>query len=355
MSIWRNLPEGVVALVAAKFDGPRSDVVRALRRVCKPWSAEITTGIARATMFDGAEAGVQHVLKTTPKLRSLKVTGTTWETLLADIRSVKHLVPELKSFVFDRCDLYSCETLISQCLTETTTGLDVRHCTLKRTTVSGFHELRKLTSLTPLLTGFESTGTRASLCAYVFSLMPSLRFVELGMLEMRMENVRASDLPNLTRLSIRHSVIWHPDFLRGLTRLEHLNVSRTHIVEYDGDLPADLPTSITSLDLCNMPWNEHKILTEGLFRLASRLTLLSSLDLGTDDQVTNGVLAALGSMPSLTRLYLYNYGNVTDAGLASLAPSKLFWLELRYCSRMTREGVDALRATAPCIEIVYDA
>jgi len=336
MTDWSNLPEGVVTLFAEKFNGPRSDVVRALRRVCKPWSAEITAGITMATMFHGAQAGVEQVLKTTPKLRSLKVTGNTRETLLTDIRSVKHLVPELKSFAFDRCDLYSCDTPISQCLTETTTGLDVRHCILKPTTVSGFHELRNLTSLTMLLTGFESDGTRASICASVFSLMPSLRFVELAVCDMRMDNVRASDLPNLTRLSIIHSVIWHPEFLRGLTRLEHLNLSRTHIAVYAGDLPADLPASITSLDLCTRYWNEPKILTEGFFRLASRLTLLSSLDLGTDYQVTNGVLAALGSMPSLTRLSIFECRRVTDAGLASLARSKLVLLELIHCSYVTR-------------------
>jgi hypothetical protein len=140
--------------------------------------------------------------------------------------------------------------------------------------------------------------------------------------------------------------------LSGLTRLEHLELN-TNIREYDGDLVADLPASITTLDLCN-PEYEQKILTEGLFRLASRLTLLSSIEMGMDDQVTNGVLAAFGSMPSLTRLSLFECGNVTDAGLTSLTRSKLERLEIRDCSRVTQQGVDALRAARPSLEIVFD-
>ena len=354
MADWTNLPEGVVTLFAAKIDGPRSDVIRAFRGVCKPWREDISMAVTKATMLEGAEAGVQQVLKTTPKLLSMTVAGTAWATLLTDIRAVKQLVPELTSFVFDLCDLYSCDTPISQCLVETTTILELRYCHIKRCTIVNIEYLRSLTSLTLYMTGLESEETQASICASVFSLMPSLRFIELGTCEMRMDNIRSIDLPNLTWLGVNNSTIWHPEFLSGLTHLEHLDLRSTNVAEYAGDLPADLPSSITSLDLHTEQYCEKHILTEGFFRLASRLKLLSSLKLGMDDQVTNGVLRAFGNVESLTQLSLYDCPRVTDHGLMNLARSRLKLLEIQYCWRITQEGVDALRAAAPTIDIVFN-
>ncbi len=76
---WRNLPEGVVTLVVSTFDGPRSDVLRVLRGVCKPWCADIT--VTKATVHAGAEATIGRVLQNMPNLQSLTVVKNTSETL----------------------------------------------------------------------------------------------------------------------------------------------------------------------------------------------------------------------------------------------------------------------------------
>ena len=147
MSNWSKLPEGVVALVASHFDGTRSDVIRALRGVCKPWSAEVTAGITKATTIEWASAPVWQVLQKTPKLRSLTVKGSQGETLLAEIRIVKKLVPELKSFVFEGCDLTNNRMPLSLCLGEHTQELTLDSCYFDD---CSFEDIENFTHLTYL-------------------------------------------------------------------------------------------------------------------------------------------------------------------------------------------------------------
>lgn len=365
MSDWKNLPEGVVTLVASHFPGPRPDAIRALRNICKPWSAEITAGITKGTLelwdilelgdLQEAAAPVYKVLQKTPRLRSLTVMseGNASETLLLEIGILKPLVPELKSFVFYRCQLSNRRTALSEYLGENTTELEMLRCYIDICTIQNLHNLRHLTSLTVHMDESDDNDLKLSLCDEVFMCMPSLQVVCVTCVMIHLIG-GSPDLPNLTWLSITDSEIRNPrSLLSGLTRLEHLDLNRT---EFLSDLEVnDLPVSITSLKFCNLDYNPSLILANAdwFSILASRLPLLSSLHIAEDIEVTDDVLAAIGRMPSLTRLSTVECYQITDTGLMNLVRSKLVWLKIQGCDQVTQQGVDALQAVVPRLEIEF--
>ena len=359
MSDWSNLPEGVVTLVAEKFNGQRSEVIRALRRVCKPWRADISVAVTKATMPERAEAGVQGVLQNTPKLRSLTVKGSegeSSETILEDIRIAKNLVPELESFVFDYCDLSSYRLPLSECLGKNTRYLELADCSLDRCSVQNLRDFQQLTSLTvrPMDGLFQNTDEFDIIWDAIFTELPSLQILRIdnfvksgGVFDITSS---MANLPNLTSLSIIHSYINRPMFMRDLPRLEHLDLDETRFLDPDTHFVDEIPEYITSLNICKHEFDEgmNQIHYDGL----ARLVLLSSLKIGNDDEVTDDVLAAIADLPSLTRLSIGHCFNVVDTGIMSLVRSKLVWLELIHCRYVTQEGVDALRAALPMLEIV---
>ena len=359
MPNWSNLPEGVITLVASKFDGPMSDVIRALRGVCKPWRADISVAVTKATKPERAEAGVQEVLKTTPKLRSLTVTGSEGEaseTILADISIARKLVPELKSFVFDLCDLSSCSMPLSECLGTNTRDLNLASCSLDRCSVKNLCDFQHLTSLAvrPMDGLFQNTDEFDIIWDAIFTELPSLQILCIdnfvksdGVFDITSS---MANLPNLTSLSIIHSYINRPEFMRNLPRLEHLDLDSTRFLDPDNRFVYEIPEYITSLNICKHEFDEDMYLVpyDGL----ARLGLLSSLQIGDDDEVADDVLAVIAGLPSLTRLSISSCCNVVDTGLMSLVRSKLVWLELIHCIYVTQEGVDALRAALPGIEVV---
>jgi hypothetical protein len=354
---WSNLPEGVVTLVASHFDGQRKDVIRALRGVCKPWRADIAVAVTKATMPKGAEAPVWQVLQKTPKLRSLTVVEASEEqckTLLAEIRIVKKLVPELESFVFDKCVLSLCKMPLSECLGKSTRELELRSCCLSHISIAKLCDFQHLTSLTYVNDPqFYDDDDEFWICVEVFTNLPSLQSLSVTYLTIDLDT--EPNLPNVTSLSLEECIIGHPNFLRGLLRLEDLNLKGTTFMD-DSDVVTELPVSITALNIRSLHDTSGTITYEGFCRLGSRLPLLSSLHVGGDGVVSDEVLAVISRMHSLTRLSLVDCILVTDAGLVHLARSaSLTWLEIKECEDVTREGVDALRAAAPSIEIVFEA
>ena len=353
---WSNLPEGVVTLVASKLDGPRKDVIRALRGVCKPWRADIAVAVTKATMLEGAEAPVWQVLQKTPKLRSLTVVRASikqCETLLAEIRIVKKLVPELESFVFDKCVLARCKMPLSECLGKSTRELTLISCWLDHISIENLCDFQNLTSLTYVNDPqfYWDDDELYSICVEVFTNLPSLQSLSVSYLTIDLDT--EPNLPNVTSLSLDECIIGHPNFLRGLPRLENLTLKGTTFID-DSDIVNELPVSITALNICSLNDTPH-IAYESFCRLGSRLPLLSSLHVRGDAVVSDVRLDVIASMPSLTRLSLVDCILVTDAGLMNLARSaSLTWLEIKECEDVTQEGVDALRAAAPSIEIVLD-
>jgi len=355
---WSNLPEGVVTLVASKFDGQRKDVIRALRGVCKPWRADISVAVTKATIPKGSEAPVWQVLQTTPKLRSLTVVEASEEqckTLLAEIRIVKKLVPELDSFVFDDCELDQCRMPLSECLGKSTRELTLMNCGFEYYSIDRFCDFQRLTSLNTNVceTYLRNNDFYLRFWRVIFTELPSLQVLCLEGFQICLSTLTvAPNLPNLTSLTLTDCDIHNPDFLRGLPCLEHLDLDRTHFTE--SDLVNQLPVSITSLKICNSEYGKSMILPEGFARLASRLPLLSALHLGCDDKVTDDVLKTIASMPSLTRLSVVDCIHVTDTGISNLTRSKLEYLEIQDCPNTTHECVYALRAAASAIDIIYE-
>ena len=357
MSSWSNLPEGLVKLVASRCDGPRSDVIRALRGVCKPWSAEITAGITKATTIEWADAPVWQVLQKTPKLRSLTVVGSQGETLLAEIRIVKKLVPELKSFVFKNCDLTNNRMPLSLCLGEHTQELTLDYCDFDDCSFEDIENFRHLTYLKFVPKNIDvddedEQEMKRFIWKTIFTELPSLQSLCIMYYYTETDNSIQSNLPNLTSLIINYSYINCPGVLRGLFRLEHLDLKGIRS-EASIDFELLLPKSITSLNIYDSELSEYPNNYKGV---AERLKSLTSLHIGRDWRVTDEELAAFGSMPSLTRLSVADCDNVTDNGLMNLARSaSLTWLEIKRMRGCHTGGVDALRAAAPSIEIVFEA
>ena len=240
---WSNLPEGVVSLVAAKFDGERSKVIRALRGVCKPWLAEITAGITKATMPKRAEAPIWQVIQKTPKLQSLIVTEASneqCETLLAEIRIVKPLLPELKSFAFSHCELWNCRMSLSECLGEHTRELKLVDCSIENKL-----DFKHLTSLTVDAYAFQLSDKDSSLWTAIFTNLPSLQFLYLEHFWTN-DKVLIPNLPNLTSLTIKDSEIRHAEFLGGLPRVDYLDLYSSEFTDYVGDFVTLLPVSTTA-------------------------------------------------------------------------------------------------------------
>ena len=61
-----------------------------------------------------------------------------------------------------------------------------------------------------------------------------------------------TNLPNVTSLSLEECIIGHPNFLRGLLRLEDLNLKGTTFMD-DSDVVTELPVSITALNIRSYP------------------------------------------------------------------------------------------------------
>ena len=354
MSNWKNVPEGVLTVIALRFDGPRPDVIRALRAVCKPWNAEITAGITRATMLEGAEAPVWQVLQKTPKLQCLTVVGSKGEaskTLLAEIRIVKKLVPELNSFVFSDCELSNCSMPLSACLGKNTRELTIDYCDLNYDSIEDMDDFQHLIYLKLIHRDeYDNNDLNHGISNAIFTLLPSLQTLSIQYFPPAI--VISSNLPNLTSLSINNSIIESPEFLRGLLRLEHIDLNETEFLHDDAEFVREIPESITSLSIYKSELDESTINYEGI---AERLASLTSLRIGRDDDVTDEELAAFGSMPSLTRLSVADCDNVTNYGLMSLARSaNMSLLEIKRCEYVTQEGVDALRAAVPGLDIVFE-
>jgi hypothetical protein len=303
------LPECVVTLVASQFDGPRSDAFRTIRGVCKPWRADFA--VTKATVPEGAEATIGRVLQSLPNLQSLTVVKNTSENLMTDIRLIERRVPELKRFVFDECDLYRCRQPLSKCLPTHTRELELSYCRLDNRVIKNLHRPRCLVSLTVHIDAEANDiddGSMSSFCSEVFTLMPSLRLLDLDHFYMETDDTREPDLPDLTSLTIAGSVVSSQVFIGGLPRLEHLDLESTYFknVSMGGSFWVQyLPVSITSLNIRNSYPGESKILSARFEILASRLPFLSTLELGSDDQVTNDVLAVIGGMRSLSSLSNY--------------------------------------------------
>ncbi len=274
-------------------------------------------------------------MQKTPKLRSLTVKGSEGQTLLAEIRIVKKLVPELKSFVFEDYDLTNNRMPLSLCLGEHTQELTLDSCYFDDCSFEDIKNFKHLTYIKFVpnddLEDEDEDEMKRFIWKTIFTGLPSLRSLCINHYYADNDDIHCN-LPNLTSLRLNYSHLYRPDFLRGLFRLEHLDVKGTEFVPSGTDFALSIPKSITSLNMYKTELTEVSINYEGV---TERLASLTSLHIGLDEEVTDEELVAFGSMPSLTRLSVADGDNVTDDGLKSPARSKLSWLEIKRCEDVT--------------------
>ena len=157
-------------------------MLRALRCVCKPWSAEITAGATKLSLDCRNICNTEsfRVLSKTPMIRELTLRNKadySETSILANI--AKYPAPALKSVTFDECDLYALDDLpLSESLPADTLEIGLLECQFGLHNFKNFHNLRHLTSLTVHLRT-QSYDFNFRLCVQVMTMMPSLQAIKL--------------------------------------------------------------------------------------------------------------------------------------------------------------------------------
>jgi hypothetical protein len=156
-------------------------------------------------------------------------------------------------------------------------------------------------------------------------------------------------LQYLTDLKITSNRITDDGVLRlyQLTYAENfkrLHLSSTHIT---GVSARAISTSLSLYDL-KLGTELHDPDLEDIARL-SRLTML---DLNGNSHLTDAGIIKLGALKNLPFLMLKGT-QLTDAGLASLAPLKLIGLDVTG-TQVTTQGINAFKASSPTTTIYHD-
>ena len=207
--------------------------------------------------------------------------------------------------------------------------------------------------------------------------LPSLTSLELHLNDMLSE-VEAKALGGLTTLSsltlvrnlehnfgVDEGLVYCSAVLQYLEDLtdEHVNQLRTYASKDHWAEALSPMTALTHLDL-----SKCQNVTANTLRPLSKLTALTSLELGDEIAILGGVtilgsvtrytinheaMHALASVSSLTSLKLTWCGEVTDKGLAELGRlPALTSLHLTECSKVTAQAVQALQAAIPGLVVV---
>ena len=412
---WKNgLPAGFVWNCISRLERePKSDAIRNLRLVCKPWCAELTGSVTSGTYVAGKCSPMWLTLPKLNRLKILTVEEADGDLVLAEVKLAKSVLPLLSSVAFRGCSLDESPIPMSSAL-QGISELALVDCRLPASTHLWF--LESLTSLTIRFIPREDDDDAAETdLKYGVVRIPALTTLYLSFVKVvewefgRLARLQSLDL---NCCDIDDDGITEIGKIEGM---KHLSALYCNYITDDG--MSQLPRSLETLDIRNCDRIETTEWLPRLARLSSlsitvceeehvnaklaRIRRLDSLHVEVDsNQLSGEALAAmarqtnitsmnlrirfvscksveirghfvsslvslmcswctdtdefmreLSGCSSLAKIRLQFCSHLTDAGLERL-PGSLKRIVIDTCYGVTDDGVQKLRHRIPGLEVV---
>lgn len=411
-----KLPDGFVWNCISRLESAsRSDAIKQLRLVCKPWCAEITGSVTSCTYVAGQCSPMWLTLPKLKRLRRLTVGEADGDLVLAEVKLAKSVMPLLSSVAFRGCSLDESPIPMSSAL-QGISELTLVDCRLPSSTHLWF--LEALTSLTirfipgrqddddavetdlkygvVRIPALKSLGLSfVNVDEWEFGRLARLASLDLNCCEIdddgiaeigKIEGLKhlsarycnyitdagMRQLPcSLETLDIRNSGrVETTDWLPRLVRVSSLSIT----VFEDDDVYAKLGR-IRRLDSLHVEVVEANQLSGESLAAIARQTNITSMDLSirfvscksveirghfVSSLVslmcswctdTDEFLRGLSGCSSLSKIRLQFCSHLTDAGL-ELLPGSLKRIVIDSCYGVTADGVQKLRDRLPGLEVV---